>query len=174
MLLHKLLLKMPLLRIKMVTDSYIAHFIAMFIVFVIACSFSIGWAKADGIKPLSDKFDLGYIEDYPLEPNATVVVDDYDELKDLERQVKIAKLKKQLQDLNKPPEPKQTQKKAPKQQPKQQPKQPSKPAIFDDCVSVLLGLGESARVAKADVQSILSKNPNIKTVQEFITEYGKR
>ena len=154
----------------MVTDSYIAHYFAMFIVFVIAVSFSIGWAKADGTKPFSDKFDLGYIEDYPLEPNATVVVDDYDELKDLERQVKIAKLKKQLQDLNKPPEPKQTKKKAPKQQPKQ----PSKPAIFDDCVSALIGLGTPARKAKAEVQNIFDRNPNIKTVQQFITEYGKR
>jgi hypothetical protein len=154
----------------MVTDSYIAHYFAMFIVFVIAISFSIGWAKADGTKPFSDKFDLGYIEDYPLEPNATIVVDDYDELKDLERQVKIAKLKKQLQDLNEPPEPKQTKKKAPKQQPKQ----PSKPAIFDDCVSALIGLGTPARKAKAEVQIIFDRNPNIKTVQEFITEYGKR
>jgi hypothetical protein len=154
----------------MVTDSYIAHYFAMFIVFVIAVSFSIGWAKADGTKPFSDKFDLGYIEDYPLEPNATVVVDDYDELKDLERQVKIAKLKKQLQDLNKPPEPKQTKKKAPKQQPKQ----PSKPAIFDDCVSALIGLGTPVRKAKAEVQNIFDRNPNIKTVQQFITEYGKR
>lgn len=154
----------------MVTDSYIAHYFAMFIVFVIAISFSIGWAKADGTKPFSDKFDLGYIEDYPLEPNATVVVNDYDELKDLERQVKIAKLKKQLQELNKPPEPKQTQKKAPKQQPQK----PTKPAIFDDCVSALVGLGTPVRKAKAEVQNIFDRNPNIKTVQEFITEYGKR
>ena len=154
----------------MVTDSYIAHYFAMFIVFVIAISFSIGWAKADGTKPFSDKFDLGYIEDYPLEPNATVVVNDYDELKDLERQVKIAKLKKQLQELNKPPEPKQTQKKAPKQQPQK----PTKPAIFDDCVSALVGLGTPVRKAKAEVQNIFDRNPNIKTVQQFITEYGKR
>jgi len=154
----------------MVTDSYIAHFFAMFVVFCFAISFSIGWAKADGIKPLSDKFELGYIEDYAPQHNPTVVVNDYDELKDLERQVKIAKLKKQLQDLNEPPEPKQTKKKVPKQQPKQ----PSKPAIFDDCVSALIGLGTPARKAKVEVQNIFDRNPNIKTVQEFITEYGKR
>ena len=101
----------------MVTDSEVAYFIAMFIVFVLAVSFSIGWAKADGIKPLSDKFELGYIEDVsPETPVEIQVADEYDELKDLERQVKIAKLKKQLQDLNKPPEPKQPQKKAPKKQ----------------------------------------------------------
>jgi hypothetical protein len=154
----------------------------MFIIFVIASSFSIGWAKADGTKPFSDKFELGYIEDYTPECNPTVAVNNYDELKDLERQVKIAKLKKQLQDLNKPTEPKQTEKKAPKQTKKKVPKQtkkkapeqPSKPAIFDDCVSALVGLGSPARVAKADVKNILNANPNIKTVQEFITEYGRR
>ena len=155
----------------MVTDSEVAYFIAMFIVFVLAVSFSIGWAKADGIKPLSDKFELGYIEDVsPETPVEIQVADEYDELKDLERQVKIAKLKKQLQDLNKPPEPKQPQKKAPKKQTKQ----PSKPAIFDDCVSALIGLGTPARKAKAEVQHIFDRNSNITTVQKFITEYGKR
>ena len=88
----------------MVTDSEVAYFIAMFIVFVVACSFSIGWAKADGIKPISDKFELGYIEEdgLPISPVEVQVVDEYDELKDLERQVKIAKLKKQLHDINNP------------------------------------------------------------------------
>ena len=64
----------------MVTDSHIAHFIAMFIVFVVACSFSIGWAKTDGIKPISDKFELGYIEEdgLPTSPVEVQVVDEYD------------------------------------------------------------------------------------------------
>ena len=152
----------------MVTDSHVAHYIAMFIVFVVAVSFSIGWAKADGIKPISDKFDLGYIEDYPVEQTGvvTAVVEEYDELKDLERKVKIAKLKKQLDDLNNPP--------PPKKPPIKPVKKPSKPSVFDDCVSALIGLGTPARKAKAESQNIFDRNPNIKTVQEFITEYGKR
>jgi hypothetical protein len=154
----------------MVTDSHVAHYIAMFIVFVVAISFSIGWAKADGIKPITDKFELGYIEDYPVEQTGVVtpVAEEYDELKDLKRQVEIAKLKQQLNDLNNPPAPKQPAKKSTKQQ------KPSKPPIFDDCVSALVALGVPARKAKAEAQIIFDRNPNIKTVQDFITEYGKR
>jgi len=150
----------------MVTDSHVAHYIAMFIVFVVAISFSIGWAKADGIKPISDKFELGYIEEdiLPVSPVEIEVVDEYDELKDLKRQVEIAKLKQQLHDLNNP---------KPPIKPTQRPK-PTKPAVFDDCVSALIGLGTPARKAKAEAQNIFDRNPNIKTVQEFITEYGKR
>lgn len=151
----------------MVTDSQVAYYISMFIVFVVATSFSIGWAKADGIKPITDKFDLGYIEDRPLEvlePRKSTIkvkqVEEHDELKDLERQVKIAKLKKQLHDLNNPESPKESK--------------PSKSPIFDDCVSALTALGSPARKAKAEAQVIFDRNPNIKTVQEFITEYGKR
>ena len=155
----------------MVTDSQVAYYISMFIVFVVATSFSIGWAKADGIKPITDKFDLGYIEDRPLEvlePRKPTIkvkqVEEYDELKDLKRQVEIAKLKQQLHDLNNP---------KPPIKPTQKPK-PTKPAIFDDCVSALTALGSPARKAKAEAQVIFDRNPNIKTVQEFITEYGKR
>lgn len=150
----------------MVTDSQTAYFIAMFIVFVFALSFSIGWAKADGIKPISDKFELGYIEEdvLPVTPVQAQVVEEYDELKDLKRQVEIAKLKQQLHDLNNP---------KPPIKPAQRPK-PTKPAIFDDCVSALVGLGTPTRKAKAEAQIIFDKNPNIKTVQDFITEYGKR
>ncbi len=150
----------------MVTDSQVAYYIAMFIVFLVACSFSIAWAKTDGIKPFSDKFELGYIEEdvLPVTPVQIQVAEEYDELKDLERQVKIAKLKKQLYDINNPKPPIKPTKRS----------KPIKPAIFDDCVSALIGLGTPARKAKAETQIIFGKNPNIKTVQEFITEYGKR
>ena len=150
----------------MVTDSQTAYFIAMFIVFVFALSFSIGWAKADGIKPISDKFELGYIEEdvLPVTPVQAQIVEEYDELKDLKRQVEIAKLKQQLHDLDNP---------KPPIKPTQRPK-PTKPAIFDDCVSALAGLGTPTRKAKAEAQIIFDKNPDIKTVQDFITEYGKR
>ena len=156
----------------MITDSYIAHFIAMFIVFVIACSFSVGWAKADGTKPLSDKFELGYIEDSPIQ--YVTVQEPYDELKELERAVKLAKLKKQLKELHEP---------TPTKAPVKQAKAPAKKVVqkedkdnllFTDCKDALVGLGVPARKAKADVQNLFDQNPNIKTVQQFITEYGKR
>ena len=156
----------------MITDSYIAHFIAMFIVFVIACSFSVGWAKADGTKPLSDKFELGYIEDSPIQ--YVTVQEPYDELKELERAVKLAKLKKQLKELHEP---------TPTKAPVKQAKAPAKQVVqkedkdnllFTDCKDALVGLGVPARKAKAEVQNLLDQNPNIKTVQQFITEYGKR
>jgi len=170
----------------MITDSYIAHFIAMFIVFVIACSFSVGWAKADGTKPLSDKFELGYIEDSPIQ--YVTVQEPYDELKELERAVKLAKLKKQLKELHEPTPTKAPvkQAKAPVKQAKAPAKQAKAPAkqvvqkedkdnlLFTDCKDALVGLGVPARKAKADVQNVFDQNPNIKTVQQFITEYGKR
>lgn len=158
---------------EMVTDSHLSYGIAMFVIFVFAISFSIGCAHTDGTKPISDKFQLGYIEDIvepPVEQKRRTprkkspkVEDEDIEIKELERQVKIAKLKKQLHDL-----------KNPKPSIKEVKTKVSKPAIFDDCVSALTGLGTPVRKAKAETQVIFEKNPNIKTVQDFITEYGKR
>jgi len=45
--------------------------------------------------------------------------------------------------------------------------------ILQDCTDTLVALGVPKRKAKAQVDSIL-QNTNIKTVQQFITEYGKR
>lgn len=149
----------------MVTDSQIAHYIAMFIVFVMATSFSIGCYKKEGIKPLSDKFELGYIEDSPIQ--YVTVQEPYNELKELEKAVKIAKLKKQLKELHEP-----TPTKAPVKQVVQ--KEDKDNLLFTDCKDALVGLGVPARKAKADVQNVFDQNPNIKTVQQFITEYGKR
>lgn len=153
----------------MVTDSQIAHYIAMFIVFVMATSFSIGCYKKEGIKPLSDKFELGYIEDIQPQWTASAEIKEpYNELEELKREVEIAKLKKQLQELNNP-KPIKTKPKVVKSEVKK-----TQPDIFDDCISALVSLGTPARKAKADVQNVFDQNPNIKTVQQFITEYGKR
>ena len=46
--------------------------------------------------------------------------------------------------------------------------------ILNDCKDALISLGVPKRKAKAEVEIIFDRNPNIKTVQEFITEYGKR
>jgi hypothetical protein len=153
---------------KMVTDSQIAHYIAMFIVFVMATSFSIGCYKKEGIKLLSDKFELGYIEDIQPQWTASAEIKEpYNELEELEKAVKIAKLKKQLKELHEP-----TPTRAPVKQVVQ--KEDKDNLLFTDCKDALVGLGVPARKAKADVQNVFDQNPNIKTVQQFITEYGKR
>ena len=118
----------------------------------IAINFFVGLFSPDA-KPLSDRFELGYIDDNDSNDKVEVAIEEKDELQELRRQVEIAKLKKQLSELEEPSFDK---------------------ALFNDCVDALTGLGTPARKAKAEAQNIFEKNPNIKTVQEFITEYGKR
>ena len=118
----------------------------------IAINFFVGLFSPDA-KPLSDRFELGYIDDNDSNDKVEVAIEEKDELQELRRQVEIAKLKKQLSELEEPSLDK---------------------ALFNDCVDALTGLGTPARKAKAEAQNIFEKNPNIKTVQEFITEYGKR
>jgi len=135
------------------TSQTIANYIVTLFVLVLTGYFVYGY-HSKNVEPLDfsniDNFDLGYIRD----EQPQVVVDvEYDELKELKRKVEIAKLKKQLSELEEPSFDK---------------------VLFKDCVDALTGLGTPARKAKAEAQSIFEKNPNIKTVQEFITEYGKR
>ncbi len=118
----------------------------------IAINFFVGMFSPEA-KPISDRFELGYIDDNDSESKVEVAIEEKDELQELRRQVEIAKLKKQLSELEEPSFDK---------------------VLFKDCVDALTGLGTPARKAKAEAQTILDKNPNIKTVQEFITEYGKR
>ena len=118
----------------------------------IAINFFVGLFSPDA-KPLSDRFELGYIDDNDSNDKVEVAIEEKDELQELRRQVEIAKLKKQLSELEEPSFDK---------------------ALFNDCVDALTGLGTPARKAKAETQVIFEKNPNIKTVQDFITEYGKR
>lgn len=118
----------------------------------IAINFFVGLFSSDA-KPLSDRFELGYIDDNDSSDKVEVAIEEKDELQELRRQVEIAKLKKQLAELEEPS---------------------FDEALFNDCVDALTGLGTPARKAKAEAQNIFEKNPNIKTVQEFITEYGKR
>tara|TARA_Y100001937_G_C7022010_1_gene285896 strand:- start:148 stop:570 length:423 start_codon:yes stop_codon:yes gene_type:complete len=118
----------------------------------IAVNFFLGLFSSE-TNPLSDRFELGYIDDNNSDSKVEVAIEEKDELQELRRQVEIAKLKKQLSELEEPSFDK---------------------ALLKDCVDALTGLGTPARKAKAEAQTIFEKNPNIKTVQEFITEYGKR
>jgi len=81
---------------------------------------------------ISDRFDIGYIDE-PPEKTVNVVV----------------------------------KKEKKKQKKKENP-------LLKDCSEVLFSLGVPKRKATAEANIILDKNPSIKTVQEFITEYGKR
>jgi hypothetical protein len=119
---------------------------------IFVCSMIYGMLNKN-VEPLkfNDNFDLGYVRDNV--PTAMVIEEQYDELKELKRKLEIAKLKKQLAELEKPT---------------------YNNELFNDCVDSLIGLGTPSRKAKAEAQNIFNKNPNIKTVQEFITEYGKR
>ncbi len=155
------------------TAFFLGSFVAYLLGVIVIVSFIYGMLNKN-VKPLtfSDEIEIGIIKDKPApiqktrsvprpQPIATQVVNvEEDELKVLKRKVEIAKLKKQLHDLNNPKPPKESK--------------PSKPPIFNDCVSALTTLGSPVRKAKAEAQNIFDRNPNIKTVQEFITEYGKR
>ncbi len=119
---------------------------------------------------LSNNFDLGYVRDDEVfeEPQEVqIVVEEKDELKELKRQVEIAKLRKELVEL------KARQVHAPNSKNKPKNQSDVNP-ILQDCTDALIALGVPKRKAKAEAQNIFQKNPNIKTVQEFITEYGKR
>ena len=139
------------------TRDVIAQLILGSLVVIFTLS-AIGGFFSKTSKPIefSNNFDLGYVRDdyvFGQPQEVQIAVEEKDELKELKRQVEIAKLKKQLAELQ---------------------KTAFDNDLFNDCVDALAGLGTPARKAKAEAQNIFDRNPNIKTVQEFITEYGKR
>lgn len=93
-------------------------------------------------------------------------IEEKDELQELRRQVEIAKLRKELVEL------KARQVHAPNSKNKPKDQSDVNP-ILQDCTDALIALGVPKRKAKAEANNIL-ENSNIKTVQDFITEYGKR
>jgi len=120
------------------------------------------------VEPLNfsklDKFDIGYIrDDEPNLPHVSIQLDnDQDELKKLKRQVEIQKLKRQLDQFKSEPAKSKLKHKKLNE------------GLTRDCEDVLVSLGVHKRKAKAEVEIILENNPDIKTPQEFITEYGKK
>jgi len=142
----------------------IAQLILFSLVIIFTVSFLVGVFNKNA-KPLniSNKFDLGYIDD--VKPSTVArpsVAAKDDELESLKKQIEIARLRKQLSSLqnssklNVKPE-----------------KQKINP-LLDDCCSVLVSLGVPKRKARAEAEIVLQSSPSIKTVQDFITEYGKR
>lgn len=136
------------------TTSFIAQLVSVSCVVWVCYNIVFGIKNPEKSAPvISDNFQLGYIDSPQSSTVVTAQIQEVDELQKLKRQVEMAKLKKQLAELEEPSFDK---------------------ALFNDCVDALTGLGTPARKAKAEAQTIFEKNPNIKTVQEFITEYGKR
>jgi len=167
-----------LTEVELFTDhesrDAIAQLILMSIAIIFTSSVVYGiFSKNSKPLKIGNNFDLGYItDDEPLEEEIPTPVsspsprpskksdDDYDELKSLKRQVEIAKLKKQLAGLQNPTEPRASK--------------PKVNVLLDACQAALVSLGVPKRKAKAEADVVLQSNPSIKTVQDFITEYGKR
>ena len=136
------------------TTSFIAQLVSVFCVVWVCYNIVFGIKNPDKCKPaLSDNFQLGYVESSESPAVVNVEVKELDELQKLKRQVEMAKLKKQLAELEQDDD--------------------IDNALLKDCIDTLVSLGTPKRKATAEAKEIL-KSYNIKNVQEFITEYGKR
>ena len=150
-----------------VVVDYLSVVIALAIGAFIAVCVLWGAINPDSVKPLKipDKFEIGYIEDNNPLAETSQLVQEYDELKDLERQVKIKKLKKQLKEMDEP-----KTKTRPK---KVETKQQVNPLITE-CVQALVGMGEKQSVARSTVNKYFVNNPNTKSVEDFISGVFKK
>ena len=149
-----------------VTVDFISIFAAIATGTFIAICFIWGYLNSDSVEPLKvpDKFELGYIEDRNP-PTKVSAREEYDELKDLQRQVKIKKLKQELKNLDKP---------KPQSKPKTiEPKKQANPIIVD-CVEALTNMGEKKSVARATVNKYFVNNPNTNTVEDFLEGVFKK
>ena len=152
-----------------VVVDYLSIVIALAIGAFIAVCVLWGAINPDSVEPfkIPDKFELGYIEDNnPLSETCQLAEEyEYDELKDLERQVKIKKLKQQLKEMDEP-----KTKTTPK---KVETKQQVNPLITE-CVQALVAMGEKQSVARATVNKYFVNNPNTKSVEDFISGVFKK
>tara|TARA_Y100001937_G_C7021942_1_gene285859 strand:- start:214 stop:675 length:462 start_codon:yes stop_codon:yes gene_type:complete len=148
------------------TVDFISMFAAMATGTFIAICFIWGYLNSDSVEPLKipDKFELGYIEDRNP-PTKVSAREEYDELKDLQRQVKIKKLKQELKNLDKP-----------KAQPKPKTTEPKKQVspIITDCIDAMIAMGEKKSAARATVNKYFVSNPNTKSVEDFLSGVFKK
>ena len=96
------------------------------------------------------KLTLGYIDD-PQE-SIDVVVQVEDERQELKKEIELLKLKKQLRELK-----------------EEESINPQQTSLINDCVAALVGLGHKKSEARSKANKYFVKNPNTKTVDEFIT-----
>lgn len=116
----------------------------------IMINFFIGLFSPSATAMNLSEIELGYIKEPQV--NQTHQYVGYDEVAELKRKVELLKLQKQLKELE---------------------GSSVDNELLNECVETLVALGTPKRKAKAEAETIL-ENSNIKTVQEFITEYGKR
>lgn len=133
------------------TTAWLAQIISLGFIVFIGWNVAYGVKNPDSVKPItvSDNYDMGYVRSTP---QYTVKVEPEDELKKLERQVKMAKLRKQLAELEEPS---------------------VDNSLLRDCVDTLVTLGNTQSEAQKAAKQILQTS-NVTTVQEFLKEYGKR
>ena len=96
------------------------------------------------------KLTLGYIDD-PQE-SIDVVVQVEDERQELKKEIELLKLKKQLRELK-----------------EEESINPQQTSLINDCVAALVGLGHKKSEARSKANKYFVKNPNTKTVDEFIS-----
>lgn len=96
------------------------------------------------------KVTVGYIDD-PQE-SIDVAIEVEDETVKLKKEIELLKLRKQLNEL--------------KEEASINPQQTS---LVNDCVAALVGLGHKKSEARSKANKYFVKNPDTKTVDEFIT-----
>tara|TARA_Y100000385_G_scaffold277403_1_gene324305 strand:- start:246 stop:701 length:456 start_codon:yes stop_codon:yes gene_type:complete len=139
-------------------SSNLANFLSPAIVlFLLACAWYGFLTKAppNNIKDKLEKFDIGYFYcDTPATPTPVVV-------KKKPRQKPVVRAKPV-------PKPRPKPKPVAKPKPKPKPELPVDKAIYEECISCLVTLGEKKTVAKKTVHDFFTKNRDVKTVEEFI------
>ncbi len=155
-------------------------------VFIGICFFIGVLSGSTEIKPISipDKFDIGYISAPSNAYHYTVYGDDnslkseQEEIKRLRNKVQKIKLERQLaQELEIERLVSECKKPEQKTQPQKNPvssTQKTKHPMLDECISALVSLGEKKQSAVKAATDFLNKNPNTKTVDEFIIGIYKK
>lgn len=149
--------------------QFIAQVIGAGVGIFFAVCFILGiMAGPDKIKPstiIPEQIELGYISDSkPKKSVSSLQEVEYDELKDLQRQVKIRKLKQQLKEMDSP-KPQRARKK---------PEHKETNSIVIDCIDAMIAMGEKKSVARATVNKYFVNNPNTKSVEDFLAGVFKK
>ena len=129
-----------------------------FLTIIVTTFISVFWAVcymygvcSKNVKPLtfSDKFDIGYIDDNKPDNSELIAVVNPNPPK---TKIKSkAKKKKKEKEISQHDE-----------------------TFVRECVSALVGLGIKSAAAKRNVNDFLDKNPEVKTVEEFIEGIFKK
>ena len=151
------------------SDS-LGYFFALAIILFFLGSFIYGYCtRAKPIKcNLNDTFDF-------ISPLTGCADDVIPQEVFVHAEIEIKKKKPKVKKSQPRPKPKPKSKPKSKPQPKPEPQKPSHtPEFVEECATVLANLGSKISVARKDAKSFLMKNPQIVTVEAFITEIFKK